>query len=76
MSFSDQVTVSRTVALDGYTCTETATATLADDLVLDDVTESLRRQMLAEALFQSLPSIQAQSLIAQPPCKPPTHSLN
>ena len=72
MGFSDQVTVSRTVAVDGCVCTETATATLADDLVLDDLTESLRRQMLADALFRSLPSIQA----IQPSCKPPINSPN
>ena len=52
---SEYVTVSKRVELDGRAVTYTASAPLADDLTLDDLTESLRRQMLASALFDALP---------------------
>ena len=64
------VTVTRTITTgSGMTISETASATLADDLVLDDQTEGRRRHVLAHFLFQSLPQLQARK---SPPCPPPT----
>ena len=52
---TEHVTVSRRLEINGRVVTYTASAPLWDDLVLDDLTEALRRQMLADALFQALP---------------------
>lgn len=68
------ITISRTVAVDGVVVTETASAPIADDLTLDDETESSRRYSIAVALFLSLPSLKSQSI--PPPCQPPLNSLN
>ena len=62
------VTVSRTICHDGCTITETVTASLSDNLVLDDITEASRRLLLAELLFSSLPSLQPQHIPHK--CKP------
>lgn len=71
------VTVSRTISNgSGVTVSETVSATLADDLVLDDDTEGSRRHVLAHFLFLSLPQLQPTK--SPPSCPPPTslHSNN
>ena len=72
----DQVTVTRTVHVEGVVVTESATARLPDDLTLDAVTECLRREMLAAALFNSLPSVQPKPIPPNPCPPPPLNSLN
>ena len=54
---TESVTVQRRIERDGVVIVECATATLADDLVLDDLTEALRRSTLANSLFSTLPSV-------------------
>ena len=60
---TDYVTVCKRVEIDGSIVTYTASAPLADDLTLDDLTESLRRQMLAAALFDALPGAQPRAVV-------------
>ena len=70
---TDTVTVSRTITQGGISITESATASLADDLVLDDFTESSRRACLAHALFDALPQLNPPH---PPKCPPPLNSQN
>ena len=60
---TEYVTVTRRVESEGKIIVETASAPLADDLSLDDYTESLRRQMLADALFHALPSVASTRVV-------------
>ena len=66
------VTVTRTLINGNFSTIESATAPLPDDLDLDYLTEIKRRQVLADALFSTLPSVRPKQI---PPC-PPTNLPN